>query len=117
MSFTKRTYTAHETIITAENLNDIQDAIIAGEFLSGTGAPNSATVGAVNQLYRDENTGKEYVCIAVNDGVYTWEELNRKPNNYGYEGVDLSQNSQRHSSTRKWRLAISQESISVTISR
>lgn len=39
--------------------------------LSGKGAPTSAMQGAVNQLYRDEDTQKLYICTAT-DGGYTW---------------------------------------------
>lgn len=39
--------------------------------ISGKGAPTSATQGKVNQLYRDENTQRLYICTAA-DGGYTW---------------------------------------------
>lgn len=42
--------------------------------ISGKGAPTSTTVGAVNQLYRDENTDKLYVCTSTDNG-YTWAEV------------------------------------------
>lgn len=42
------------------------------KILSGKGAPTSATQGKVNQLYRDENTQKLYICTAVDGGGYTW---------------------------------------------
>lgn len=42
--------------------------------ISGKGAPTSTTVGAVNQLYRDENTDKLYVCTSTENG-YTWAEV------------------------------------------
>lgn len=41
------------------------------KILSGKGAPTSATQGEVNQLYRDEDTQRLYICTAVDDG-YTW---------------------------------------------
>lgn len=41
------------------------------KILSGKGAPTSATPGKVNQLYRDEDTQKLYICTAT-DGGYTW---------------------------------------------
>lgn len=41
------------------------------KILSGKGAPTSATQGKVNQLYRDEDTQRLYICTAV-DGGYTW---------------------------------------------
>lgn len=68
----KKTYVPKQTIISAENLNEIQDEIINMTPLSGVGAPTTETVGAVNQKYRDTVTNWEYVCTAVNDGVYTW---------------------------------------------
>lgn len=39
--------------------------------LSGKGAPTSATQGKVNQLYRDEDTQRLYICTAT-EGGYTW---------------------------------------------
>lgn len=39
--------------------------------ISGKGSPTSATQGKVNQLYRDEDTQKLYICTAT-DGGYTW---------------------------------------------
>lgn len=39
--------------------------------ISGKGAPTSATQGKVNQLYRDEDTQRLYICAAT-DGGYTW---------------------------------------------
>lgn len=39
--------------------------------LSGKGAPTSATQGRLNQLYRDEDTQRLYICTAT-DGGYTW---------------------------------------------
>lgn len=41
------------------------------KILSSKGAPTSATQGAVNQLYRDEDTQRLYICTAT-DGGYTW---------------------------------------------
>lgn len=41
------------------------------KILSGKGAPTLATQGAVNQLYRDEDTQKLYICTATGGG-YTW---------------------------------------------
>lgn len=40
--------------------------------ISGKGAPTSQTKGVVNQIYRDEDTQKLYVCTAAENGVYTW---------------------------------------------
>ena len=43
--------------------------------ITGNGAPTTATEGAVGCLYMDIDAGNLYKCIAVSDGVYTWEEL------------------------------------------
>ena len=43
--------------------------------IKGSGAPTSATVGAVGLLYMDETTGDIYKCVAVADDVYTWERM------------------------------------------
>ena len=40
----------------------------------GSGAPTTATEGAVGCLYMDTNTGNLYKCTAAADGVYTWVE-------------------------------------------
>lgn len=49
----------------------VQDAGGSVSTISGKGAPTSATQGAVNQLYRDEDTQRLYICTAT-DGGYTW---------------------------------------------
>lgn len=49
----------------------VQDANGGVSTISGKGAPTSATQGKVNQLYRDEDTQKLYICTAT-DGGYTW---------------------------------------------
>lgn len=49
----------------------VQDADGSVSTISGKGAPTSATQGAVNQLYRDEDTQRLYICTAT-DGGYTW---------------------------------------------
>lgn len=49
----------------------VQDAGGGVSTISGKGAPTSATQGKVNQLYRDEDTQKLYICTAT-DGGYTW---------------------------------------------
>lgn len=55
--------------------DDVYAQILAAyagvKILSGKGAPASETQGAVNQLYRDEDTQKLYICTAT-DGGYTW---------------------------------------------
>lgn len=49
----------------------VQNADGSVSTISGKGAPTSATQGKVNQLYRDEDTQKLYICTAT-DGGYTW---------------------------------------------
>ena len=49
----------------------VQDASGGVSTISGKGDPTSATQGAVNQLYRDEDTQRLYICTAVSGG-YTW---------------------------------------------
>lgn len=50
----------------------VPDADGSVSTISGKGAPTSATQGEVNQLYRDEDTQKLYICTEVSDGGYTW---------------------------------------------
>lgn len=52
--------------------------------LSGKGAPTSSTQGKVNQLYRDEDTQRLYICTAA-DGGYTWAAVSG-----GSVGVDTT---------------------------
>lgn len=49
----------------------VQDADGSVSTISGKGAPTSATQGKINQLYRDEDTQRLYICTAA-DGGYTW---------------------------------------------
>lgn len=50
----------------------VQNANGSVSTISGKGAPTSATQGKVNQLYRDEDTQKLYICTATDGGGYTW---------------------------------------------
>ena len=50
----------------------VQDADGGVSTISGKGAPTSATQGKVNQLYRDEDTQRLYICTATDGGGYTW---------------------------------------------
>lgn len=52
----------------------VQDAGSGVSTISGKGAPTSETQGEVNQLYRDEDTQKLYICTST-DGGYTWAEV------------------------------------------
>lgn len=49
----------------------VQDASGGVPTISGKGAPTLTTQGKVNQLYRNEDTQKLYICTATNGG-YTW---------------------------------------------
>lgn len=62
-------------VLEAGPLNEMDLAIVdlaKKATISGKGAPNIATEGAVGRLYMDEDTGDLYKCIAAEDGVYTW---------------------------------------------
>ena len=50
----------------------VQDADGGVSTISGKGAPTSATQGKVNQLYRNEDTQRLYICTATDGGGYTW---------------------------------------------
>ena len=52
----------------------VQDTGGGVSTISGKGAPTSETQGEVNQLYRDEDTQKLYICTST-DGGYTWAEV------------------------------------------
>ena len=52
----------------------VQDTGGGVSTISGKGAPTSETQGKVNQLYRDEDTQRLYICTAA-DGGYTWAEV------------------------------------------
>ena len=54
------------------------------KIISGKGAPTSATQGKVNQLYREEDTQRLYICTAT-DGGYTWAAVSG-----GSEEVDAT---------------------------
>lgn len=64
---------AHDPL--PEPTEDVYAQILAAyagiKILSGKGAPTSATQGKVNQLYRDEDTQRLYICTST-DGGYTW---------------------------------------------
>lgn len=78
---TPATIKVHRSIRTVTNdplpapTEDVYAQILAAyagiKILSGKGAPTSATQGAINQLYRDEDTQRLYICTAT-DGGYTW---------------------------------------------
>lgn len=43
--------------------------------IQGYGAPTTATVGQVNQLYFDKTGGIMYICIAVSGSTYDWRGM------------------------------------------
>ena len=43
--------------------------------IKGYGAPTTATVGQVNQLYFDMTGGIMYICISVTGGTYDWRGM------------------------------------------
>ena len=43
--------------------------------IKNSGAPTTATEGAVGCLYMDIDNGNMYKCTAAIDGVYTWVEV------------------------------------------
>lgn len=51
--------------------------------LTASGAPTTATEGAVGLLYMDNLTGDLYKCTAVAGGVYTWVKVGEK----GEQGI------------------------------
>lgn len=53
----------------------VQDTGGGVSTISGKGAPTSETQGKVNQLYRDEDTSRLYICVDATDGVYTWAPI------------------------------------------
>ena len=65
----------------------VQDTGGGVSTISGKGAPTSETQGEVNQLYRDEDTQKLYICTAT-DGGYTWAEVSGGGSGGGSVDVD-----------------------------
>ena len=43
--------------------------------ITGSGAPTTATEGAVGCLYMNVNTGSLYKCTSIADGAYTWSPV------------------------------------------
>ena len=74
--------------VTISNVADPQGAhdaapkgYVDGKVLTNAGAPTTATVGTVGQLYQDSTNGDLYICTAIVPGTapdpdtYTWEEV------------------------------------------
>lgn len=53
-------------------LLDVRDEVFG---IRGEGAPTTATVGVVGQLYEDTTNGVLYQCTAAQNSVYTWEKV------------------------------------------
>lgn len=69
MALTKRFYTNHKTVITAENMNDIQDAIIALEALAGITPGEGEATRNISVV----NPNGNYTLaetVALPDGLY-----------------------------------------------
>lgn len=49
--------------------------------IQGYGAPTTATVGQVNQLYFDKTGGIMYICIAVSGSTYDWRGMSSAVDN------------------------------------
>lgn len=51
---------------------DIRDKILG---IVGSGAPTTATVGAVGQIYEDSANGVLYICKSAGSGSYVWDRV------------------------------------------
>lgn len=72
MALTKRFYTNHKTVITAENMNDIQDAIIALEALAGIVPGEGEATRNISVVNRNGNfTLVE--TVGLPDGLYWFD--------------------------------------------
>lgn len=52
-----------------------ENPVAAPTTIKGSGPPTTSTEGDVGYLYIDTNDGEMYKCVAVVDGVYTWENI------------------------------------------
>lgn len=59
--------------------------------IKGSGAPTTATEGAVGCLYMDTNTGNIYKCTAAANGVYTWKDNGSDGGVAGYYTPSVTQ--------------------------
>lgn len=61
---------------------DIDKSKIKGAvLLTGTADPTTATVGVVDQLYRNTTSGQVFICTAVGKDSYTWEDYTKNKAN------------------------------------
>ena len=67
----------------------VQDTGGGVSTISGKGAPTSETQGEVNQLYRDEDTQRLYICTST-DGGYTWAAVSGGGSGGGSVDVDAT---------------------------
>lgn len=58
-----------------QNYHPATKKYVDDKILTGAGAPTTATVGVVGQLYEDSTNGKLYQCTAVSGDTYTWTEV------------------------------------------
>lgn len=66
--------------ISAENLNNLSQAVEGAQVLYGNSAPTSSTEGAVGQFYLvvvadSDGNYALYQCVAVSGSTYTWKSL------------------------------------------
>lgn len=58
--------------------------------LNGNGDPTEDTVGCIGQHYLNNDTGREFLCIDENEGVYTWVSTNaNKANQIKYYNSEI----------------------------
>lgn len=67
--------------ISAANLDDLSDTVVASQVLSGTSSPSTSTAGAVGQFYlvtvADANgVYPLFQCVDDTGGTYTWVKRN-----------------------------------------
>ena len=55
-----------------ENTHALRLMLKSGEVMKGTGDPTSSTPGAVGQFFLSTESGALFMCLAAEDGVYTW---------------------------------------------
>lgn len=62
---------------------DVRDKILG---IIGSGAPTTATVGTVGQIYEDSTNGILYICKVAGSGSYTWVQVGTAPILYSTTG-------------------------------
>lgn len=81
MALNKRTYIDRETVITADNLNDIQDSIIALESEIDDKVNEPSTEGTAGQVLATDGTGGRYwkTVSGGGGGTNDYTDLDNKP--------------------------------------